>query len=89
MLGHNRRVNIVIRLIRILTILGIGAGISAGIGSLALSPFAMGTPTYTEKENKECVYCHTVKGKPDLNDLGKCYKDHNHSLEGCKEPKKP
>ena len=50
------------------------------LGGLALSPLMVGTPAYTEREKKECVYCHTLKGKPDLNDLGKCYKDHDHSL---------
>jgi hypothetical protein len=47
---------------------------------------SMATSAYTKKEGKNCVYCHTAAGKKDLNDVGKCYAEHNHSLEGC-EPK--
>ena len=54
--------------------------------SLLLAPFAAGTPEYTKKENKQCVYCHTAMGKPDLNDAGKYYKAH-HTLEGYVEKK--
>ena len=52
-------------------------------GSVALLfvPFAVGTPEFTKKENKPCVYCHTSVGKPDLNDAGKYYKTHR-TLEG-------
>jgi hypothetical protein len=57
-------------------------------GSVALLfvPFAVGTPEYTKKENKSCVYCHTAVGKPDLNDAGKYYKMHR-TLEGYVEKK--
>jgi hypothetical protein len=54
--------------------------------ALLFVPFSSGTPEYTKKENKPCVYCHTAIGKPDLNDAGKYYKDH-HSLEGYREKK--
>jgi hypothetical protein len=53
----------------------------------ALSPFARSTPEYGKKEGKACEYCHTAFGKADLNDVGKCYKAHDHSLKDC-EPKK-
>jgi hypothetical protein len=57
-------------------------------GSVALLvvPLAVGTPEYTKKENKPCVYCHTAVGKPDLNDAGKYYKMHR-TLEGYVEKK--
>ena len=54
--------------------------------ALLLTPFAAGTPEYTKKENKQCVYCHTAMGKPDLNEAGKYYKAH-HTLEGYDEKK--
>jgi hypothetical protein len=47
---------------------------------------AIGTPEYSKKENKQCVYCHPAVGKPDLNDAGKYYKAH-HTLEGYVEKK--
>jgi hypothetical protein len=49
--------------------------------ALLLSPFAVGTPEMAKKESKQCVYCHTAIGKPDLNDAGKYYKEHG-TLEG-------
>jgi hypothetical protein len=54
--------------------------------ALLLAECAAGTPEYTKKENKPCVYCHTAVGKPDLNDAGKYYKAH-HTLEGYVEKK--
>jgi hypothetical protein len=46
---------------------------------------------YSKKEGKPCSYCHS--GSPpsakNLNDAGKYYKDHNHSLEGYKPAPKP
>jgi len=59
--------------------------ITAAVAVLFL-PFALATPEYTKKENKQCTYCHTAVGKPDLNDAGKYYKKH-HTLEGYSEPK--
>ena len=57
-----------------------------GSAALLLVPLASGTPEYTKKENKQCLYCHTAVGKPDLNDAGKYYKTH-HTLEGYLEKK--
>ena len=57
--------------------------ITSAVGVLFV-PFSSGTPEYSKKENKQCVYCHTAIGKPDLNDAGRYYKDH-HSLEGYRE----
>ena len=42
------------------------------------------TPAYAKKENgAKCTVCHTAVGKKDLNDVGKCYKEHDHSLAAC------
>ncbi|HEY4684293.1 MAG TPA: hypothetical protein VIH17_13725 [Candidatus Acidoferrales bacterium] len=41
-------------------------------------------PEYSKKESKACTYCHIKMGTKELNDAGKCYAKHNHSLEGCK-----
>jgi len=57
------------------------------LGGLALSTVSYGKAEYTKKEGKGCTFCHTAAGKKDLNDVGKCYGEHGHSLEGC-EPKK-
>jgi len=69
----------VIKVLRFLTILGVVA--------LLFSPLARGTPEYRKKENRPCEYCHPAFGRAELNEMGKCYKDHNHSLKDC-EPKK-
>ena len=55
-----------------------------GVVALLFVPFTAGTPEYSKKENKQCLYCHTAVGKPDLNDVGKYYKEH-HTLEGYRE----
>lgn len=57
-----------------------------GTIALLFVPFSAGTPEIAKKENRQCVYCHTAIGKPDLNDVGKYYKDH-HSLDGYREKK--
>ena len=57
-----------------------------GAVALLFVPFTVGTPEYTKKENKACIYCHTAVGKPDLNDAGKYYKAHR-TLEGYVEKK--
>jgi hypothetical protein len=60
-----------------------------GLVALLVSPFAKATPEFSKKEKKQCVYCHTAMGKPELNEAGKYYKDHNYSLAGYDEKKKP
>ena len=57
------------------------------IAGLMLVPSAAGTPEMAKKESKSCVTCHTAVGKPDLNEAGKYYKEHNNSFEGYE--KKP
>jgi hypothetical protein len=58
----------------------------SGVVALLSVSLSVGTPEYSKKENKQCAYCHTAVGKPDLNDAGKYYKDH-HSFEGYRQQK--
>jgi hypothetical protein len=45
-------------------------------------------PEYQKKEKgTTCKTCHVTAGKKDLNDVGKCYGDHKHVLEGCQAKK--
>ncbi len=53
----------------------------AGLGLSSLSTYAK--PDYAKKEKKGCTYCHVKAGQKDLNDVGKCYKEHDHSLDAC------
>ncbi|PWB50330.1 MAG: hypothetical protein C3F06_12215 [Candidatus Methanoperedenaceae archaeon] len=39
-------------------------------------------PEYAAKESRNCPYCHTRDGPPQLNEVGVYYVTHNHSLEG-------
>jgi hypothetical protein len=39
-------------------------------------------PAYAKTEGKACTYCHVTSGKPELNDGGKYYAAHDHSLKG-------
>ena len=41
-------------------------------------------PEYSKKEKKGCTFCHVKTGSKELNDAGKYYKEHDHSLEGYK-----
>jgi hypothetical protein len=38
-------------------------------------------PEYAKAEGKACTFCHLVTGKPELNDAGKYYAAHDHSLK--------
>jgi len=51
-----------------------------------LFPLATAKPEYTKKEGKACTFCHVKAGSKELNDAGKYYQEHNHSLEGYKAP---
>ena len=53
------------------------------IAGLGISNLSTATPAYTKKEQKGCTYCHLTAGKKDLNDVGKCYAEHDHSLSAC------
>jgi len=52
---------------------------------LAVS-LGVGKPEFSKKEGKACTFCHPPGKFKELNDAGKYYKDHNHSLEGYKAP---
>lgn len=54
---------------------------------IIVASFSFAKPDYSKKTGKGCAYCHVKPGKPDLNDVGKCYKDNNHSLDKCGEKK--
>lgn len=43
---------------------------------------ASARPEYAAKESRNCPYCHTRAGPPQLNDLGVYYATNNYSLEG-------
>lgn len=59
--------------------------IIAGLSFATMTSYAK--PEYTKKEKKSCTFCHPTQGKKDLNDIGKCYAEHDHSLDAC-TPKK-
>jgi len=52
------------------------------LGAVVGSTLSYGKPEYTKKEKKACTYCHVKASSKDLNDAGKYYKEHDHSLEG-------
>ncbi len=56
-------------------------------GVVLSTPSSFGKAEYTKKEGKGCTVCHVAAGKKDLNDVGKCYAEHGHSLEGCEAKK--
>ncbi len=39
-------------------------------------------PEYAVKESRNCPYCHSKDGPPQLNDVGIYYGTHNHSFAG-------
>ena len=39
-------------------------------------------PEYAARESRNCPYCHTREGPPQLNEIGVYYGSHNHSFEG-------
>jgi len=56
------------------------------VSAVAAARFpAIGKPEYTRRTSKPCTFCHPGPGWT-LNDAGKYYRDHNHSLKGY-EPK--
>lgn len=63
-------------------------------GFLVCASNSYGTADYAKKERKSCAFCHD-KMVPDkaemnknLNAVGTCYKDNEHSLAKCSLPKK-
>jgi len=71
---------------RTFTRIAAAASILAG-GLLLNVSVSSAKPDYTKKEKKPCTYCHTSTGSKELNDAGKYYAAHDHSLEGY-APKK-
>lgn len=62
----------------------IGLPAAVVLGGLLLSiPSSFAKTEYMKKEGKTCTYCHVAAGKKDLNDVGKCYAEHDHSLAAC------
>jgi hypothetical protein len=57
------------------------------LGIVANSTLSYARPEYTKKEKKACTFCHVTAKSKELNDAGKYYKEHDHSLEGY-QPKK-
>ena len=53
---------------------------------LVLAGPAAAKPEYTRKTSKDCSFCHKPPGY-NLNDAGKYYADHGHSLKGYNPPK--
>jgi hypothetical protein len=45
-------------------------------------------PEYTRRTSKDCAFCHQPPGY-NLNEAGKYYVDHNHSLKGYTPPSRP
>ncbi|MBZ5729324.1 MAG: hypothetical protein LAP87_30655 [Acidobacteriia bacterium] len=59
-------------------------------GFVVCTSATYGKQEYAKKEGKKCVDCHAkVEGKDAMNknltDMGKYYKDHDHSLDGYKK----
>ncbi len=50
---------------------------------LLLSPaLSSARPEYAARESRNCPYCHTRDGPPQLNEVGKYYGTYNHSFVG-------
>jgi hypothetical protein len=54
------------------------------LGIVANSTLSYAKPEYTKKEKRACTFCHVSGNSKELNDAGKYYKEHDHSLEGYK-----
>jgi hypothetical protein len=55
---------------------------------LGLATPAAAKPEYTRRTSKDCSFCHVPPGY-NLNDAGRYYADHQHSLKGYTPPAKP
>jgi len=49
---------------------------------------ATAKPEYTRRTSKDCSYCHVPPGY-NLNEAGKYYAEHQHSLKGYTPPARP
>lgn len=57
------------------------AVLTAGLLWAGLTP-SFAKPEYATKEAKGCTFCHVTEGATELNDAGKYYAAHDHSLAG-------
>ena len=57
------------------------AALAAGLMYINVAP-SYAKPEYAKTEGKECAFCHATRLKPNLNDAGRFYAAHAHSLEG-------
>ena len=57
------------------------AVLAAGLWFASVTP-SYAKPEYAKTEGQTCTYCHVAAGKPDLNEGGKYYAAHDHSLKG-------
>jgi hypothetical protein len=55
--------------------------LTAGLLWAGLTP-SYAKPEYAKTEGKACTFCHVTTGKPELNDAGRYYGSHDHSLKG-------
>jgi len=69
---------------RVLAVAATGAVL---LGFFISAQPAAAKPEYTRKTTKNCAFCHQPPGY-NLNEAGKYYVDHNHSLKGYAPPKK-
>jgi hypothetical protein len=58
-------------------------------GFILCSATSFGKPAYATKEKKACTFCHAKQDTKEamaknLNDAGKYYSTHDHSLDGYK-----
>ena len=49
---------------------------------LFVPSLTMARPEYAVKESRNCPFCHSRDGPPQLNEIGVYYATHNHSIEG-------
>jgi hypothetical protein len=57
-------------------------------GILLLVSLASARVDYAAKESRNCPYCHSRDGPPQLNEVGSYYGTHDHSLVGYIPPPK-
>lgn len=67
---------------RILKFVAPAAVLALSFGLLLSPNKSFGKAEYAKKEKKGCTFCHVKAGSKDLNDAGKYYKAHDHSMEG-------
>jgi hypothetical protein len=68
----------------------LGLALLAAMSALVIGHATPATakPEYTRRTSKDCSFCHVPPGY-NLNEAGRYYADHQHSLKGYKPPAKP